>query len=706
MAGAVVTAEDRGVTGDFALGNAITGAHGAFEIHYDGAPLAARRKVAANLVVRVSRVDSVEPLAISDVFFDAPAEASIDVEVPAERAPSEYERLRALVEPAIGDTPLEELAAERIAFVSGATGADADQLAALARAAPVARELGLPLALLYALVRRGLRPDRELLIALGGAGVERALDDAARDNLVPPESPEDRAKVLERVSTLSADALLRPAGPDEPASVGDVLATVLPDESERRVVVQLYAGRVGRPDAIGQEVRELAARAGRPDAIGQEPRELAGRAEAIETALEFAALTGHNLAMICELQQRVGRTRAGLRRAATLSPSEWDEVVQAAGPPPSRRGGGADDDRVSGYARELERAFEARFPTATMAARIADGTFAVPEDTRAVLSRFFDRNPDFELGGQPVAAFLADGGAALDGMDDVAGLRCELQRLERIVKVIPRDTSGRSGPRYRTASALRAQGLDSAQKIARLGRRDVVGTLAPALQGGREEAEAVHARALESAALALALAVKYGTAFEGPALAVLEGASPSEEAVEAGAGANLRTLFGNLDFCACEECQSNTSPAAYLVDVLQFLGDRALADGRTAKDVLVGAERRPDLVQIELSCENTNRRLPYVDLVSGDPRKRRLPAPGWQPLSADHLARGRPSSRPGAYTRRRLRHAAGRRLPVDAPVRSLARGDPCPPGTGRFLAPAAHGDRRARFAPDEHGDRP
>src|SRR5262249_34996694 len=76
---------------------------------------------------------------------------------------------------------------------------------------------------------------------------------------------------------------------------------------------------------------------------------------------------------------------------------------------------------------------------------------------------------------------------------------------------------------------------------------------------------------------------------------------------------NLQTLFGSLDMCACAHCRSVLSPAAYLVDMLHFLGQRR-TKGKSAKDVLLA--RRPDLVQIELTCPNTNTVLPYLDLVN------------------------------------------------------------------------------------------
>ncbi|MEP7107399.1 MAG: neuraminidase-like domain-containing protein [Ferruginibacter sp.] len=92
--------------------------------------------------------------------------------------------------------------------------------------------------------------------------------------------------------------------------------------------------------------------------------------------------------------------------------------------------------------------------------------------------------------------------------------------------------------------------------------------------------------------------------------------------------ARYQDIFGSLDICQCEQCRSVFSPAAYYVDLLHFLDhfcnnqadrERLPADykngaGETPLQVLL--KRRPDLEQLELSCENTNTVIPYVDIVN------------------------------------------------------------------------------------------
>ena len=109
--------------------------------------------------------------------------------------------------------------------------------------------------------------------------------------------------------------------------------------------------------------------------------------------------------------------------------------------------------------------------------------------------------------------------------------------------------------------------------------------------------------------------------------------SLQEEPAEAGV-ANLRTLFGWLDMCNCEACAAITSPAAYLADVLNFLGTDVATAGTSPYEVLIG--RRPDIPHILLNCDNTNRALPYIDLVNEHPRGRGAAAGRAKPVWSPH----------------------------------------------------------------------
>ena len=96
---------------------------------------------------------------------------------------------------------------------------------------------------------------------------------------------------------------------------------------------------------------------------------------------------------------------------------------------------------------------------------------------------------------------------------------------------------------------------------------------------------------------------------------------------------NLEALFGSIDFCECDECLSVYSPAAYFVEILQYLRNNNLGPDPTTgdpdpahnKNIHPGIKgtpleklfrRRPDLGCLELTCENTFTVLQYIDLVN------------------------------------------------------------------------------------------
>jgi hypothetical protein len=78
-------------------------------------------------------------------------------------------------------------------------------------------------------------------------------------------------------------------------------------------------------------------------------------------------------------------------------------------------------------------------------------------------------------------------------------------------------------------------------------------------------------------------------------------------------------LFGKMDFCDCSHCQSIYSPAAYFVDLMQFVEKNITSKnftGSKSSHVLNLKNRRTDLWTLELSCENTSDPVPYLDIIN------------------------------------------------------------------------------------------
>lgn len=78
---------------------------------------------------------------------------------------------------------------------------------------------------------------------------------------------------------------------------------------------------------------------------------------------------------------------------------------------------------------------------------------------------------------------------------------------------------------------------------------------------------------------------------------------------------NYQEIFGHLDYCSCPQCKSIFGPAAYFVDLLRIIERYITLESKEGESVPLRA-RRPDLFQLELTCENTNQELPYLQIVN------------------------------------------------------------------------------------------
>lgn len=77
-------------------------------------------------------------------------------------------------------------------------------------------------------------------------------------------------------------------------------------------------------------------------------------------------------------------------------------------------------------------------------------------------------------------------------------------------------------------------------------------------------------------------------------------------------------FFGNQDFCNCKHCQSILSPAAYFVDLMCFVDEQVTQEffANKPSHPLNLRTRRPDLWTLELTCENTNKAIPYLVIIN------------------------------------------------------------------------------------------
>jgi hypothetical protein len=140
-----VSASDRDLRSEEALGRAITGQDGAYYIQYDASAYADAESGSADLVVKAHGFDG-SVLAASPVVFNAPSSAVIDLTIPAEALPppSRFEAIMRALDPLLGAVSIigleEDAEHQDVSFLAGETGLDRTLVARFALANRLAQE--------------------------------------------------------------------------------------------------------------------------------------------------------------------------------------------------------------------------------------------------------------------------------------------------------------------------------------------------------------------------------------------------------------------------------------------------------------------------------------------------------------------------------------------------------------------------------------
>jgi Tc toxin complex TcA C-terminal TcB-binding domain/Neuraminidase-like domain/Salmonella virulence plasmid 28.1kDa A protein/Putative peptidoglycan binding domain len=657
-----VKAFDKDLRSEQELGTTTTNSDGYYRIPYTREQFSRAEKLTADLIVRAFYSDptGIVPifrlLATSDVLYNAPSIASIDLTIGGEyRGKSEYERYVAEVTPLLQDIPLANLREDEkenaeqgqfqdISFLTNETGINPEHLAFLVLAARLEQQtrsdtasFNLEAAIFYGCFRQNLPTDLPSLLSQSPAILRRALEIATAENIIPYRLKEQLEQILNRLQELIVERAFQPPASDK-SSLADLLRTVIPSETLQRSFLTRYVQHQGDIEDFWSAVRSDEA--------------LSSSVDTLQFTLQLSALTQNHLPLVQHLQR--GR-QAGLRPLAAFNEADWVNMLnipvgdRPIGTPPDIPGN-TSDEKNQNYARILTRILEDAFPTAALAGKIAANITAPARNDFIQFFRnvhVYQDDSDFNLGTTYLPKYLADNAdRVFEGVSDRQQLTDQLMGTQRLFRLTPR---------YQEIQPLQASGLHSAQGIVRIGQTAFVQRFSP--QIGEDQAKAIYARAHQVTATMLVMLSDYSSNLANPAAiqnqTVAKTPSPSISSLNSNPtnSANLataaavdtpdwRALFGAIDLCACEHCRSVYSPAAYLVDILQFLKNRKLIDHidrdttgkiinivyktkilpdgssveKTAKDVLF--KRRPDIGDIQLTCENTNTPVVYVDLVN------------------------------------------------------------------------------------------
>ncbi|MEP0367423.1 MAG: neuraminidase-like domain-containing protein [Cyclobacteriaceae bacterium] len=294
--------------------------------------------------------------------------------------------------------------------------------------------------------------------------------------------------------------------------------------------------------------------------------------------------------------------------------ANWETYITTAGVPNVDSPTPIDTDL---YKSALLTAVEQAFPTKVLLHRM-EKTIDSNDPVNTYYTNaevFLTNNPDFDISkGSPRDYF--DTNSITD--ETLIEELLELKRLWHLCRGYNKwkgiDTLRNLGP----------AGFTSATQIAEVGERKFVKAYGASFDNlfpdqfpgvtGAEEALRVYKTAVKRVAAASQLQVTYSPSVNNISTGVYRDSSIEDADKEN--NPSLEVIFGSQDYCTCKHCRSSFSPSAYLVDLINFL--KLIPDSSNAPDTAwdVLKQRRPEFVNIELSCDNTNVTLPYIDIVN------------------------------------------------------------------------------------------
>lgn len=618
----VVKAVDRDLRRLEPLGETTSDKDGYYEITYTPQQSNHGEKWTADLQVLVYEAvndDEKKPLLISDIFFNATPVQEINLTLPvapADKEKSEWQRMNEDVLLLLKgqkqnfqsltvyeDLPPEELNPDDVDFIARETGLDKSNLQLWSLAYGRSKEVSsIAAEIFYSWFRMGLPTELKGLWERTTEELNQKLKEAVSKNIIA-ELSDDLIKSLDAIDQVRIAFHLSPAKEGEKVSIGDILNT-LPIKLDpiKQIVVAKFLLAPLNDDPILDKLKEN----------GFEDYEIFG----VQRTLGLQNLTQSHLPLIEALQvKKPIEAEASLIDLVKLEPSDWLALVKEHGFPGTVKGDDAEQNQQL-YADQLAHTIEQKLPSAWVTERIKDNRFPVDLIVKDDAAKFFEQNPGFQIGKTQVLNYFSNKEqVVLNNIKDPENVKKELLKIERIVSC---------SPRLALTAKIINKGFHSSFSIMQRSKESFVSEMMDGSPAMEAQLISTYVAAQERHAKATVLVTEYIRAKKDSPIAILKhkpetssptvavGSVSSAATAATDVTADLETLFGNLDFCDCEHCSSVYSPAAYMVDLLQMLDSGQKTKNLSPLDVLLA--RRPDIGEIDLTCDNTNTSVPYIDL--------------------------------------------------------------------------------------------
>lgn len=602
-AGLTVEILDQNVGSEEVLAQTQTDANGRYKASFGNSAFRMRQKEQPDIQARV-RIG--QATFASEIRYNASADETLDILLPANVAelPSEYESLTAAVTPhwreALSSLQESDTRSD-ITYLGNKTGWDARAvaMAALSDKFSRAQDQNAPISpeMFYALFRAGLPADENTLYHTDASTLSTIWKQATDQGVIPSALAEQIPQMVERFQKLGVQKLLHGPALAGASSFKDMLAVADLSEQQKQQFAEAYVTHRADLPTFWTTVKQT---------LGQD------LADRLQRHGKLAFLTMNNAPLMRQLDAKgspIQLARAGYHRQ-----DKWTALLTAGVPIPPEIPGETEAAKRENYAKHLGAQLRLSYPTAAVAELVE--TRELPVDHHTDVSQFLsDHMEEFEIGTHPIDQYIARN--KLDVKPEIVS---QVRRVQRVYQITKTDSA---------MGVLLDKKMDAAYHIAQHERATFVKTFGEQL-GGEQVAGQIHDRASQLHAATLNIAVSYLTArnsfplgkasldpksgTNGQVLQPFQNRAALENGGSVIAYPTLEGLFGSMDFCECTECRSILSPAAYLVDLLQFIDKKSDAGTKNPQEVLLS--RRPDIEHLPLTCENTNTALPYIDLVN------------------------------------------------------------------------------------------
>lgn len=614
LANVTIGAFDKDIRSEQQLGRVQTDAKGYYEISYTPENFSYTDKNAADVFVRLYDANAAI-LYESPVTFNAKAQLNIDIDLSGQafRGSSEFEQMQAGIIPYTGQLDLSALSENEkvkdISFLINKTGLPQDKIEDFAMAYRFFSLTKVEAAIFYGLLREGLPGNTlsntlshltndvyepQLSFILDGlmheniAVLLNGIKKAVSDNIIAYRFLANLDGLKKQLTAAIQEYNRSHPVTGDPGAIFAKLQIAGLSKEDSDEFMTSYSAHLGTIDQLFTNL--------------QTHPNLARHNDKLNAVFQLSELTGGNMTLTTHLIKSGMITQPDdLKKLARYNSEDWEAILSK-------------KEIASGLsATKLEANFTRKFPTAAFTARLEkDNNSSISH--AATIAGFLNAHPNFDLLHTRIHQFAKTHPASFSSKNitsdkktasqtnlDATTFADHLKRVQRVFKL---------APTYTATAALLEDNIHSASQIYQIGKDNFIRQYAGKLD--TKTADDIFQKATQVHSQSLAFATNIKSLSDASLLKVFPDYKKLYSSLTAEIP-DLVTLFGNGDYCECDECNSVGGAASYLTDILHYLAKRnSNTIGVSAKDWLL--LRRPDIGDIDLNCANTNTETPYIDI--------------------------------------------------------------------------------------------